>query len=136
MKITIESKKLEALEAVFKKHSLDLVVLFGSQASGRATSESDIDLGVYRKSGLILDNKIILDKEISEILGTEKIDIVIISSNSPVLMYSILNNGKVLYTSDPGLIDRLRLYSWELLAESKKFRDKSFSVLKNKIFLL
>lgn len=136
MKFEINQQNSEKIREISKNHGLDLVVIFGSQVSGKINEESDIDIGVYRKSGLTLDDQIVLNKDFSKSLGTDKIDIVIISSHSPVLMYSILKNGKLLYTSENDLFYRMKIYSWKLMAESKKFRDRSFEILKNRISLL
>ena len=65
--------------------------------------------------------------------GVNVIDIGVISSNNPILMFSILKYGKVLYTTENRLVDTLRLYAWKLVAESKSFRDHSFFILKNRI---
>ena len=113
---------------------IDLVVLFGSQAKAKATEESDIDIGIFRKSGeLNLSDQTTLSGKFAELFKSNKVDISIISSNNPVLMYNILKNGKVLYSTENSLVAKLRLYSWKLLAESKSFRDHSFSILKNRI---
>jgi predicted nucleotidyltransferase len=133
MTFLFNEHRRDELNAICRKHNLGLVVLFGSQISGRVSKESDIDVGVYRASGLTLDDKVILSKEFSDLLGSDKIDIAIISSNSPILMYNILETGKVLYAKEKTSADALRIYAWKLLAESKKFRDRSYDVLKNKI---
>ncbi len=113
---------------------LDLVVLFGSYAKGRAMEESDIDIGIFRKTGgLTLNDQIILSGEFTELFRSNNVDVSIISPNNPVLMYDILKYGKILYTTENKLADILRLYAWKLLAESKSFRDHSFSILKNRI---
>jgi predicted nucleotidyltransferase len=130
--IPLDEVKIK-IKDLAEKYHLSLVVLFGSQAKGRAIKESDIDIGVFRKSGLTLDEQAVLNKEFSELFKNNNIDIKIISPNNPLLMYNILKHGKILYEKERGLADRLRLYSWKLAAESKTFRDRSFSSLKHKI---
>lgn len=134
--IILDEQKNGLIKKIAGKHSLDLIVLFGSQAKNKAIKESDIDIGIYRKSGLDFDKKMNIFKDLSELFGSNNIDVSIISSNSPLLMYSILKNGKVLYEKENNLVNKLRFYAWKLLAESKSFRDHSFSLLKNKISLL
>lgn len=136
MKLHFDEKMEENIKNIAKRHNLGLVVLFGSQITDRVNKESDIDIGVYGATSISFEDKIILSKEFSEIFGDDNIDISIISSNSPLLMYQILIGGKILYEKEKNLADRLRLYSWKLLAEAKSFRDHSFSLLKNKITLL
>lgn len=136
MKIDLNDQKQNEIKLIAEKNNLDLVVIFGSQVKGTANKDSDIDLGVYSKLGLNLDNKIKLSHDFSEIFESDKIDINIISSNSPLLMRQILIEGKILYEKENNIADKLKLYAWKLLAESKFFRDKSFSILKNRIALL
>lgn len=134
--IVLDKQKNELIKEIAEKHNLDLIVLFGSWAKNRAIKESDIDIGIYSKSGLDFDKKINISKDFSELFESNNIDVSIISSNSPLLMYSILKDGKVLYEKENSLVNKLRFYAWKLLAESKSFRDHSFSLLKNKIAML
>ena len=129
----IVQQKLE-IQSLAEKYNLDLVVLFGSVAKDRAIKESDVDIGVYKKGGMDYDLRIVLMKEFSILLNSN-VDLQAISSNSPLLMYKILQ-GKLLYQKESGTFDRMRVYSWKLLAESKSFRDHSYSVLKKRITLL
>lgn len=130
----ILDEKSQIIKEIALSHNLDLVMLFGSQAKNRAIKESDIDIGVFRKTGeLTLNDKIVLSTKFAELFKNDKIDISIISSNNPILMYNILKDGEVLYTNENSLADTLKLYAWKLLAESKSFRDHSFSILKNRI---
>jgi len=85
---------------------------------------------------LDFDKKINISKDLADVFESNNIDLGIISSNSPLLMYSILKDGEVLYEKENSLVYKLRFYAWKLLAESKSFRDHSFSLLKNKIALL
>jgi len=39
----------EKIEKIAKKYNLELMVLFGSQATGQTHSRSDVDLGVISK---------------------------------------------------------------------------------------
>lgn len=130
----LDKDKSQIIKEIATSHNLDLIMLFGSQAKNRAIKESDIDIGVFRKDKEItLNDKVILNGEFAELFKNDKIDISTISSNNPVLMYEILKDGKTLYVKKDNLVNTLRLYSWKLLAESKAFRDHSFSILKNRI---
>ena len=122
------------IKDISEKYHMDLVVLFGSYSKGRATKESDIDIGIFRKGGLISsEDQISLSGDLSILFKNNNIDISVISSNNPVLMFNILKNCKTLYTTDVKLLDTLRLYAWKLLAESQSFRNHSFGILKSRI---
>jgi len=130
----VDKNTNQTIKEIAEHYNLDLVVLFGSHSKDRATKESDIDIGIFRKtSGVTFEDQIALSGKFSELFKNNDIDIGVISSNNPILMFSILKYGKVLYTTENRLVDTLRLYAWKLVAESKSFRDHSFFILKNRI---
>ena len=133
MKINISPTIYEKIKNIAKKNGFDLVVLFGSQISGRIHSESDIDIGIYSSSGILWDKTNIIAKEFSEIFKSNNIDLNIISSNNPVLMNTILTTGTIVYESEKDVANNLKLYSWKLVAESKSFRDRVFELLKARV---
>lgn len=129
-----DKKKNQAIREIAIRHNLNLVVLFGSHSKGRAMKESDIDIGVFRKTDdITLNDQAVLSEKFAELFKSNNVDISIMSPNNPVLMYDILKYGKILYTIESKLADTLRLYAWKLSAESKSFRDRSFSILKKRI---
>ena len=134
--LEIEQIKIEKIKEICEQNQIDMAVLFGSFMSGMAIAESDIDIGIFRKGIITLENQAVLNKEFSNLFQSNKIDITIISSNNPILMYNILQNGKVLYSSEATLFMRLKLYAWKLFVESKKFRDHSFNILKTRVVSL
>ncbi len=133
--ITSEETRYLIRDIAIDQH-LDLVMLFGSYAKGRAVKESDIDIGVLKKTGLSHDDEINLNHQFSELFKSNNVNVSIISSNNPLLMYNILAFGKILYQKEDDLAYRLKLYAWKLLAESKSFRDHSFSLVRQKIISL
>ena len=56
--ISVEGK---LLKHVARKYGLDLVVLFGSHASGRARAGSDVDIAVRRRPGRIHNDSLKLE---------------------------------------------------------------------------
>jgi len=122
------------IKEIAEKYHIDLVILFGSFAKSRAIKESDVDIGVFRKGEQIpYEDQVYLSGEFNRLFKNNTIDISVMSSNNPVLMFNILRKGEVLYQRDDNLFDSLKLYSWKLLVESKYFRDRSFSLLKKRI---
>ena len=134
--LEIEQIKIEKIKEICEQNHIDMTVIFGSSVSGRIHNESDIDIGIFRKGIITLEDQAVLNKEFSNLFQSNKIDITIISSNNPILMYNILQNGKVLYSSEATLFMRLKLYAWKLFVESKKFRDHSFNILKTRVVSL
>ena len=124
---------LNAIKEICDRNRIDMAVLFGSFVSERVSNESDIDVGIFRKGLITLDDQALIYNELSDLFKNNKVDISIISSNNPLLMHNILQNGRVLYSNEASLFIKLKLYAWKLFAESKNFRDHSFNILQDRV---
>ncbi len=84
------------------------VYLFGSQAEGTATSESDVDLGVLfdRRTGI--DERVSLEARFSDALG-KPVDLVDVGTCSAFLALSVIR-GERLYCTDLDRCDEFELY--------------------------
>ena len=80
---------------------ISLCVLFGSQATGKTHSHSDVDLAVWptesstsaQKLQWVTDLERILDKDVSLVIVSPELD--------PVLGFEIVKNGRLLYQQEP-----------------------------------
>lgn len=98
--------KTQQLRKLFNRYpSIKLVYLFGSRATKKQGPLSDFDFAVYlagkdRKKNIGM--KAELTVKISEILKTDKIDIVLLNTlKSPELKYNIIKEGKLIYEKQP-----------------------------------
>jgi hypothetical protein len=101
MELTARQK--QQLRKSFRAEGAILAYLFGSRAGGYAKSESDFDIAVYlgNKKKDLFKIKMNLIREASRILKTDKADVVIIDEiRSPVLKFVIIQEGKVLFSSN------------------------------------
>lgn len=101
------------------KHRLDLVVLFGSQATGRTHVQSDVDIAVLSKEDV---NRARLALELSELLKRDDVEVVDLRSASPTLMRAVVENGKVLYESRPDAFFGWKLYAIKIWMETAWLR--------------
>ena len=92
--------KLKNLQIKYKKNGFLLIGVFGSQARGEATEESDIDI-VYDIDKKILSNYSgwnaimqleTIKKEIQETLNIFQVDLASIDNNSVVFQNSLKND--------------------------------------------
>ncbi|MCL6479788.1 MAG: nucleotidyltransferase domain-containing protein [Peptococcaceae bacterium] len=95
-------------KAFCREHGITLAVLFGSQAGGRATRESDIDLAVWlEQTDLLRDvpdavragKKLMRD--VINYLETGNVDLVILNYASPLLKFQVARTGKPVYQKTP-----------------------------------
>src|SRR3989344_3232910 len=89
----IEELKPKATE-IARKHNLDLVVLFGSQATGKTHPKSDIDIAVISKKPF--DKFKVMD-DLWKFLEREDVEVVNLANVSPTLMRAVVVDGKLLY---------------------------------------
>jgi hypothetical protein len=77
-----------------------LAYLFGSRASGKVGKLSDYDIAVFLKGGFHPDLKYRLGSELGKILGTARIDLVVLN-NAPIeLRYNVIVTGALIYERD------------------------------------
>ncbi len=99
------------IKDIAKKYNLELVLLFGSSASGNINAGSDIDIAVYGKHILSEKEKVALILEFSNIFHTDRIDIVDIKKASPLLKKEIFKCYTILYKKTSLLLYQLELVS-------------------------
>ena len=108
------------LASLFEDEALQFVLLFGSQSSGQAHPESDIDLGFLYDEPVDLLN---LTNKVIQLLCKDRVDVVDLRRANPLLCYSAAHQGKLLYERCPGLFNRFYSLSFRRYVDTKKLRD-------------
>lgn len=94
------------LISFFKKQPIITAYLFGSQAKGNVTKLSDYDFAVQVDEDFpkedYFDLRLKLINEITDVLNTDKIDVVIINDEATPLslQFRIIKDGIILYCRD------------------------------------
>ena len=119
MKNTFDQQLLREFSG---KNGLQLLVLFGSQASGKTHPKSDTDIGFVsaRKKNLL--ETIALQSDMSRVFAIRDIDLVDLRTVSPLFLKNITDFGVVLYEEYPGFFAELRMYAFKLFVETKPLR--------------
>ncbi len=85
--------------------SVKLGYFFGSRAEGKAGPLSDYDFAFYADEpdeAKVFGLRLALMDEISQLLKTDQIDVVMLSSlDAPELEYQIIANGRLFYQQEP-----------------------------------
>jgi len=84
------------LSNLAKEYGIELLVLFGSRATGRARPESDADLAIRLTQPIKLEKELMLRRDLTNILG-HLVDLVFLDKASPLLLKKISQTGKILY---------------------------------------
>lgn len=127
-----KTKLLKHLESI---PTIVAAILFGSQATGQANSESDIDIAIlFETSKLPTGLELIqLKQELSDLVHQD-VDLVLLNGASPIIAMQALKNGVPLFIRDPIPYHR---YEVELItdyADLKKLHEPfEKNILKRKI---
>ena len=116
------------LAPLFNEEGLRLVLLFGSVASGKDYKESDIDLGFLFDRPIDI---LALTNQVIQLLRTDRVDVVDLSRASPLLKYSAIRQGKVLFEQTPGLFNIFQSLTTRIYVDTKKLRDAQEKAIHN-----
>ncbi|OGI25155.1 MAG: hypothetical protein A3J76_03045 [Candidatus Moranbacteria bacterium RBG_13_45_13] len=97
MKITPRQKK--NINKIAKKHRLELVMLFGSFASGENRKDSDLDIAVLGKNNISLRKTLAISRELSFIFEKE-VDLSVMNQANPLLLHQVEQNAILLSGRD------------------------------------
>lgn len=118
----------DRLAPLFNEEGLQLILLFGSVASGKEYRESDIDLGfLFDKPVDILA----LTNRVIQLLRTDRVDVVDLSRASPLLKYSAIRTGKALFERAPGLFNIFQSLTFRIYIDTIKLRDAQEKAIHN-----
>jgi len=88
--------------ALARESDVVFAYLFGSQASGRASASSDIDVAVYLAPGVdAFEAHLRLLGALHATLGTERVDLVMLNSSPIALAGRVLSTRRVLVDRQP-----------------------------------
>jgi predicted nucleotidyltransferase len=106
------------------RFDLDLIVVFGSFASGRADSRSDLDVAVrsrtppgLREAGSWKEDLFLM---LVDAFSAEGIDLIVINDADPLLAGEVARGGTALYEREPGVFSEFYLDAMKRLADSSK----------------
>lgn len=124
------------LRDVAGRYDLDLIVVFGSQATGRARPGSDIDLAVrwVRCPWNDPDRELALVGELTEaVWGDGGLDVSFLNGADPLFLFQVASDGQALYERQPGDWIQFRSYAARRYYDAQKFFDRQWNDLKERV---
>lgn len=100
----------ETLKDICDLYGIELVFLFGSHVKNRTTPESDLDIGIYLSNRISPERIWKLQCSLMGIYERCDIDLVILNDASPLLLFDLLLNHKLIYMRDEEVL--YRFFSW------------------------
>ncbi len=122
----------ESIESIAEKYDIDLFVLFGSRAVGRAHALSDTDIAYRSRTPLLLDQEARLILDLSAVFGSENIDLVNITTAPPLLRYAIFKDGMPLYEKTQHAFASYSAYAFKQYVEAQPLFRYQLHCLKRK----
>ena len=102
-----------ALAELAREYDLALVILFGSRATGHTHPESDTDIGVLRRDGLLPSNDFLqLQFRLSQVIASSNVEMVDLRRASGLLKHAAAEGAVVLFESGPGVFSNFRSLAW------------------------
>jgi len=124
----METLDKEKIEEIAKKHGLKLLLLFGSQASGKTHKFSDFDFGFISKKELSYLDRSVLVHDLAGLVKNSKVEDVDLMKAGPFLLREIIRNNKLLFEQEYAYAD---FYS---RAVRTYFEAKPFFELQSEIY--
>lgn len=84
------------LEDIRKKHHLSLILIHGSQVTGKIHAKSDTDIAVVREKGFEKFDLLALISDLGKFLKTDRVDLVDITHANPLLLFAVAKKSKLL----------------------------------------
>jgi predicted nucleotidyltransferase len=103
-----------------------LVVLVGSQASGKAHPGSDVDMGILADE--LLDT-VQVTGELIRLTHLNNVDVVDLRRANPLLAREVVRQGTVLYERDLGTYARFVSLAVRRYADTRKLREAQKQVV-------
>ena len=120
-----EKQKLKIKE-VAERYQLKLVLLFGSQTTGKVHQESDFDIGYLPLKNLGFERENHLNYEFTNIFKNDRVDTVDLRKAPPLLLYAIFHQCLVLFEEDNLIFPTYRAYAFKKYVEAKPLLEKTF----------
>lgn len=134
MKKSVTEKKILSIEEIkgrleplLDDEGLQLVLLFGSLATGKVHKKSDIDIAfLFDRPVDILS----LTNRIIRLLQSDNVDVVDLKRASPLLRFSAARNGTVIYERSAGTFNEFCSLAFRMYVDTKKLRDARTAALR------
>jgi predicted nucleotidyltransferase len=128
--------KKAALRRIARLYGLDLIVLFGSQAKGRARPGSDMDVAILpggrpRPFDAATWNS--LTEDLAQTLqAPDGVDMIDLRGASPLLQYEVARSGVLLHARRTEQFSRFRLYASRRFDDNRKFFEAQARYLRRR----
>lgn len=119
--ISTEEAVDRALDVIREIRKVLVFYLFGSRATGGATSESDIDFAFLSSKDFSWEEYYSLRGRLSGVLGTDRFNLLWLNKADPIITFEVIAMGRPLYFKDPETLN-----DFELRAKKRYYDYKNY----------
>lgn len=121
----------QKIAQVAKKYGLDLVLLFGSRANGKARQNSDLDIAILDSKPETYNRFGNLFNKFSDIFSGINVDVRFIKNSEPVFLYNVFSDGKLLYGDTQEYLN-YKAFAYKNYVDSKPLFELKNRLLKKR----
>lgn len=112
-------KSKQEIEKIAKTYGLSLVILFGSQVTGKTHKGSDVDIGFLADNPMSPADAAQLSFVMSEALHILQLDLLDLRTAPPLILQNIAQTSQLLYEREPHAYAVFRVYALKRFFEAK-----------------
>lgn len=116
----VQAELANQLAPLFARPDIQLVILYGSAATGRTHRRSDLDLAILGDQPLDL---IELTNQVIILTHRNEADVVDLRRASPLLAMEVARSGRPLYERSPGLYAQFCSLAYRRYVDTAKLRN-------------
>lgn len=124
----IGEEQQQKITEIAKKRRLSLVVLFGSQATGRSNAKSDIDIAVLPRDVSVLSH---VTEEIGDVFGRNDVEVADLSVPSPYLWHAVAKEGVLIFEGREGLFSDWKVRAMNVWYDTAPLRARQKAALRS-----
>ena len=125
--IMIDAEKIKPqVKNLAEKYGLSLLMLFGSQVTGKTHKESDFDIAYLADKKLSFEDEGRIIIEIAKIIGVRDerlVNLCNIKESGALLLKEIFDRHQVLFCADRNVYDSYKIFSVKNFIESRPLFD-------------
>jgi len=125
--IMIDAEKIKPqVKNLAEKYGLSLLMLFGSQVTGKTHKESDFDIAYLADKKLSFEDEGRIIIEIAKIIGARDerlVNLCNIKESGALLLKEIFDRHQVLFYADRNVYDSYKIFSVKNFIESRPLFD-------------
>ena len=125
--IMIDAEKIKPqVKNLAEKYGLSLLMLFGSQVTGKTHKESDFDVAYLADKKLSFEDEGRIIIEIAKIIGARDerlVNLCNIKESGALLLKEIFDRHQVLFYADRNVYDSYKIFSVKNFIESRPLFD-------------